>query len=111
MKSYDYVVIGGGSGGIASARRARSYGATVALVEPNALGGTCVNRGCVPKKILWNGAELAERLADLPDYGFDVAPARIDYARLRASSRRSHHMVWPPSRVRRIAPSRSSSAS
>jgi glutathione reductase (NADPH) len=88
LKSYDYVVIGGGSGGIASARRARSYGATVALVEPNALGGTCVNRGCVPKKILWNGAELGERLADLPDYGFDVAPARIDYGRLRERSRR-----------------------
>lgn len=89
MKSYDYVVIGGGSGGIASARRARAHGARVVLVEPNALGGTCVNRGCVPKKILWNGAELAERLADLGGYGFDFdGPARFDYARLSAASRR-----------------------
>jgi glutathione reductase (NADPH) len=84
---FDYLVIGGGSGGIASARRARSHGARVALLEPNAMGGTCVNRGCVPKKILWNAAELAHGLADLPDYGFDVeAPAKFDYATLRSAS-------------------------
>jgi glutathione reductase (NADPH) len=89
LKSYDYAVIGGGSGGIASARRARSYGARVVLIEPNVLGGTCVNRGCVPKKILWNAAELAERLADLPDYGFELeSPARLDYHRLSLASRR-----------------------
>jgi glutathione reductase (NADPH) len=89
LKSYDYVVIGGGSGGIASARRARAYGANVALVEPNALGGTCVNRGCVPKKILWNAAELAERLADLPGYGFELGAApRFDYRRLSQASHR-----------------------
>ena len=48
---FDYLVIGGGSGGVASARRAASYGAKVALVEYKALGGTCVNVGCVPKKV------------------------------------------------------------
>ena len=48
---YDYLVIGGGSGGIASARRATDYGAKVAVVEKSALGGTCVNIGCVPKKV------------------------------------------------------------
>ena len=51
MKIYDYIVIGGGSGGVASARRAASYGASVALIEDKALGGTCVNVGCVPKKL------------------------------------------------------------
>lgn len=87
MESYDYAVIGGGSGGIASARRARAYGASVVLIEPSPLGGTCVNRGCVPKKILWNAAELAERLADLPDYGLDLSgPVRLDYARLSRAS-------------------------
>jgi glutathione reductase (NADPH) len=89
LKSYDYAVIGGGSGGIASARRARAHGASVVLIEPDALGGTCVNRGCVPKKILWNAAELAERLADLPSYGFDLGVApRLDYGRLTEARRR-----------------------
>lgn len=49
---YDYVVIGAGSGGISSAKRAASYGAKVAVVELKALGGTCVNVGCVPKKVM-----------------------------------------------------------
>ena len=51
---YDYLVLGGGSGGIASARRAAMYGAKVGLVESQRLGGTCVNVGCVPKKVMWN---------------------------------------------------------
>ena len=50
--TYDYLVIGGGSGGIASARRAAMHGASVALVEKGAMGGTCVNVGCVPKKVI-----------------------------------------------------------
>lgn len=50
-KHFDYLVIGGGSGGVASARRAASYGVKVGLVEYKALGGTCVNVGCVPKKV------------------------------------------------------------
>ena len=50
-KHFDYLVIGAGSGGMASARRAAEYGAKVALVEKSALGGTCVNIGCVPKKV------------------------------------------------------------
>ena len=56
---YDLIVIGGGSGGIALANRAASYGAKVALVEAGRLGGTCVNVGCVPKKIMWNAAFIA----------------------------------------------------
>jgi glutathione reductase (NADPH) len=76
---YDYFVIGAGSGGIASARRAASYGAKVAIADTAAgtyhqLGGTCVNVGCVPKKILWHAAALAESVQHAMDhYGFDGA--------------------------------------
>ena len=88
METYDYIVIGGGSGGLASARRARALGARVALADPRPLGGTCVNRGCVPKKVLWNAAELAERSEDLSDYGLELSgPLRVDYARLARASR------------------------
>ena len=82
-EQYDYIVIGGGSGGLASARRASSYGARVALIEGNRVGGTCVNRGCVPKKILWNAAKLSKELADSVDYGFALqGPVSFDYRRL-----------------------------
>jgi len=72
VKSFDYLVIGGGSGGIASARRAAEFGAKVALVEAGKLGGTCVNVGCVPKKVMFNTAMHAEFLNDMNDFGFDV---------------------------------------
>ncbi|KAG0304915.1 Glutathione reductase [Dissophora globulifera] len=73
-KIYDYLVIGGGSGGLASARRAASYGAKVALIEGSGrLGGTCVNVGCVPKKVMWNTASLAEAIRDAKEYGFTEA--------------------------------------
>ncbi|MGL5603955.1 MAG: FAD-dependent oxidoreductase, partial [Plesiomonas sp.] len=55
-KHYDYLAIGGGSGGIASINRAAMYGKKCALIEAKALGGTCVNVGCVPKKVMWHGA-------------------------------------------------------
>jgi glutathione reductase (NADPH) len=69
---YDYVVIGGGSGGIASAKRAATlYHKKVAVIEQNKLGGTCVNVGCVPKKVMWNAASIADTLAhDVAHYGF-----------------------------------------
>ncbi|KAI9488204.1 glutathione-disulfide reductase [Zychaea mexicana] len=71
---YDFIVIGGGSGGLAAARRASSlYGARVAIVEAHGkLGGTCVNVGCVPKKIMWNTATIAESLHDAPGFGFQL---------------------------------------
>jgi glutathione reductase (NADPH) len=68
---YDFFVIGAGSGGIASARRAASYGAKVGIAEMGKLGGTCVNVGCVPKKVLWNAATIAETIHDMEYYGFD----------------------------------------
>ncbi|GMI35853.1 hypothetical protein TeGR_g7055 [Tetraparma gracilis] len=76
---YDYVVLGGGSGGIASARRAAAHGAKVALVEKGALGGTCVNVGCVPKKVMWNAAHISEVLHDMKNFGF-TGSAEFDWS-------------------------------
>src|SRR6187431_2123535 len=82
MHSFDYLVIGGGSGGLASARRAAEYGARVALIEAGELGGTCVNVGCVPKKVMWNAAEIADALHSATGYGFDVTLRGHDFAGL-----------------------------
>ena len=82
MERFDYLVIGGGSGGLASARRAATYGAKVALVEAAELGGTCVNVGCVPKKVMWNAAEIADALESAAGYGFDVEVRGHDFAGL-----------------------------
>ena len=82
-EQFDLVVIGGGSGGLAAAQRAAEYGARVALAESGPLGGTCVNVGCVPKKIMWNAAELGSALHDARDYGFAVEAGQVDWAMLR----------------------------
>lgn len=72
-KHYDYLAIGGGSGGIASVNRAAMYGQKCALIEAKHLGGTCVNVGCVPKKVMWHAAQVADALRHYgPDYGFDA---------------------------------------
>mgnify|MGYP000199109741 CR=1 FL=1 len=80
--AFDLVVLGGGSGGIATARRAAQHGAKVLLIEPGRLGGTCVNVGCVPKKLMWHAAQIADTLADAAGYGFDLAGYRHDWPRL-----------------------------
>jgi glutathione reductase (NADPH) len=80
----DLIVVGGGSGGIATARRAAEYGASVVLVESGRLGGTCVNVGCVPKKLMWNAAELADAMRDAGGYGFDIELQGHDWAALKA---------------------------
>ncbi|GLS84995.1 glutathione-disulfide reductase [Paraferrimonas haliotis] len=73
-KHFDYICLGAGSGGIASANRAAMRGAKVALIEAKHLGGTCVNVGCVPKKVMWYGAQVAEAINLFSkDYGFDVS--------------------------------------
>ncbi|KAJ3336660.1 hypothetical protein HDU93_002392 [Gonapodya sp. JEL0774] len=72
IKHYDYLVIGGGSGGVASSRRAASYGAKVAIIEKARWGGTCVNVGCVPKKIMWNFNEILESVHDAAGYGLNL---------------------------------------
>ena len=76
---FDYLVIGAGSGGMASARRAAGYGAKVAVVEKSALGGTCVNLGCVPKKIMFNCASINEILHDAKHFGFKVGESQFDW--------------------------------
>ena len=82
-RRYDYLVIGGGSGGIASARRAAAHGASVALIENDRMGGTCVNVGCVPKKVMWNTARIGEVLHEAGAYGFDVTLNRFDWPTIK----------------------------
>lgn len=83
MKHYDYIAIGGGSGGIASINRAASYGKKCAIIEAKQLGGTCVNVGCVPKKVMWHGAQIAEAIKlYAPDYGFDLTVENFNFAKL-----------------------------
>lgn len=80
---YDYIVIGGGSGGIASANRAAMHGAKVLLVEPNELGGTCVNVGCVPKKVMWQASDILETIKrDAIDYGIEAKVDSFDFKTL-----------------------------
>ena len=79
---YDYLAIGGGSGGIASANRASMYGKKCAIVEAKALGGTCVNVGCVPKKVMWFAGQIADAFKLAPDYGFDVDVKGLDWQTL-----------------------------
>ena len=80
---FDLLVIGGGSGGLAHAQRAAEYGAKVAVVEPARLGGTCVNVGCVPKKLMWYSAHHAHLLRHAADYGFAVSVDGHDWADLK----------------------------
>jgi glutathione reductase (NADPH) len=84
VKSFDLIVLGGGSGGLAAAQRAAEYGAKVVLLEPGRLGGTCVNVGCVPKKVMWNAAHLAHALEQAPHYGFSLDVNGHDWGKLKA---------------------------
>ncbi|MGT2932509.1 glutathione-disulfide reductase [Streptococcus catagoni] len=84
MKTYDYIVIGGGSAGIASANRAAMYGAKVLLIEAGEIGGTCVNLGCVPKKVMWYGAQVSDTLSTFAqDYGFNIPSYDFDFSKLK----------------------------
>ncbi|MBW3550822.1 MAG: FAD-dependent oxidoreductase, partial [Proteobacteria bacterium] len=76
---FDLIVIGGGSGGLAGAFRAAEHGARVALLEPAALGGTCVNAGCVPKKAMWLAAEVARKLTMAGSLGFSTEHCALDW--------------------------------
>jgi glutathione reductase (NADPH) len=83
MSDFDLFVIGAGSGGVRAARVAAAYGARVAIAEEHKVGGTCVIRGCVPKKLLVYGAHFAEDLDDAAMFGWDVPEKRFDWAVLR----------------------------
>jgi glutathione reductase (NADPH) len=82
-QAFDLISVGGGSGGLACAQRAAEYGAKTAVIEPHRLGGTCVNVGCVPKKVMWNAAGVALAVRDAADYGLDVKPGAADWAQLK----------------------------
>ncbi|HET9444764.1 MAG TPA: FAD-dependent oxidoreductase, partial [Steroidobacteraceae bacterium] len=81
--NYDLMVIGAGSGGVRAARVAAGLGAKVAIAEKHRIGGTCVIRGCVPKKLLVYGAHFAEDLDDARRFGWQVAGASFDWPTLR----------------------------
>lgn len=76
---FDLLVIGGGSAGLALAIRAARLGARVTLFAPDELGGTCINRGCVPKKAMWLAADLAQSQQLAADVGFDMRPGKLDW--------------------------------
>ena len=82
---FDMITIGAGSGGVASSRRAGSYGARVAIIEESRIGGTCVLRGCVPKKLLVYGAQFADAFADAAGFGWTVTPPVFDWPSLIAA--------------------------
>ncbi len=84
MKTYDYIVIGGGSAGIASANRAAMNGAKVLLIEAREIGGTCVNLGCVPKKVMWYGAQISDTINHYARaYGFDIEQKDFHFKTLK----------------------------
>lgn len=90
MQGYDYdlFVIGGGSGGVRAARISAGYGARVGLAERDRLGGTCVIRGCVPKKLLVYAAHVREDLEDAAGYGWSIEGARFSWPQLIANKDR-----------------------
>lgn len=79
---YDLIAIGGGSGGLSVAERAARYKQRCAVIEDGKLGGTCVNVGCVPKKIMWYGAEIAHSLEMAADYGFNIERTGFNWGEL-----------------------------
>ena len=81
---YDVIALGAGSGGLSVVERAASYGQRCAVIERGKMGGTCVNVGCVPKKIMWFGANLSEMIDDAASYGFDLTRHGFDWGQLVA---------------------------
>jgi glutathione reductase (NADPH) len=85
MYDYDLFVIGAGSGGVRAARIAAGHGARVAICEEYRIGGTCVIRGCVPKKLLVYASHFAEDFHDAAGFGWNVGEQKFDWARLIAN--------------------------
>jgi glutathione reductase (NADPH) len=83
-EKFDLLVIGGGSGGLAHAQRAAEYGVKAAVVEYQPLGGTCVNVGCVPKKVMWYASHLSHDLSHAVDYGYDLKVEGHNWGALKA---------------------------
>lgn len=79
---YDIIAIGGGSGGLAVAEKAAAFGKKVAVIESHRMGGTCVNNGCVPKKVMWYAANLAHAVDDAYDFGIPAQRGKTDWQKL-----------------------------
>lgn len=79
---YDLIAIGGGSGGLAVAEQAALFGKKVAVIESKRIGGTCVNNGCVPKKLMWYAANLAHAVDDANDFGIPTIRGETDWQKL-----------------------------
>ena len=84
-QQYDLIVIGGGSGGLAVAEKAAQFGKKVAVIEGHKMGGTCVNNGCVPKKVMWYAANLAHAVDDANDFGIPATRAKTDWLKLTSA--------------------------
>lgn len=91
QQHFDIIAMGGGSGGLAVAQRAAEYGVRAAVIEQGRLGGTCVNAGCVPKKVLWNAAHIVEGARDAAGYGISLPEAKVDWEDMR--KRRDAYIV------------------
>lgn len=110
INTFDVLVIGGGSGGSGFANRAAMHGAKVAIIEGGQIGGTCVNLGCVPKKVMWYGSQVADALRHYgPDYGFSAEEVVFDFAKLRKNreayverSRKSYANNWKTNKIHLI---------
>ncbi len=85
MADYDLFVIGAGSGGVRASRMAARYGARVGICEHSRVGGTCVIRGCIPKKLFAYAAHVSEEVEDAAGFGWSVAPPSFDWSRLVAN--------------------------
>src|SRR5476649_68352 len=85
---YDLFVIGGGSGGVRASRLAAMTGARVALAEESRMGGTCVIRGCIPKKLLVYASQFSENFLDAPGYGWTIGDVKFDWPTLIANKDR-----------------------
>src|ERR1700742_3631757 len=85
---YDLFVIGGGSGGVRASRMAAMTGARVALAEESRMGGTCVIRGCIPKKLLVYASQFSENIADAAGYGWSFGECKFDWPTLIANKDR-----------------------
>ena len=86
QQSLDVLVIGAGSGGVAASRRAAAHGAKVAIIEASRVGGTCVIRGCVPKKLMVYAAGFRDAFEDAAGYGWTAGAPRFDWPALIAAN-------------------------
>lgn len=93
VQKYDAIIIGGGSGGLSYAERAASYGVKCLLIEKDKLGGTCVNVGCVPKKVMWNAANIAHTFDDAKGYGFSFDGPSFSWSTLKAKRDQYIHNI------------------